>query len=81
LTNVDVKPASRAVLISILSRREPSLLRVLDEPTPERPDVLRVLEAVDTELATYGFDDGYAPTTYGLLLEDLVDEVNRIGFT
>ena len=81
LTNVDVKPASRTLLISILSRLEPSLLQVLDEATPDRRDVLGVLEAVGSELATYGFDDRYAPTTYGVLLEDLVDEVNRIGFS
>ncbi len=56
---MDVKPASYALLISILSRREPPLLPVLDEPTPARADVLRVLEEVDIELATYGFDDRY----------------------
>lgn len=67
-------------MTGILTRSRPWLLGVLDRDDHSRADVLAILDVPGDELASYGFDAASKPTAYGRLLEQIVDEVNRIGF-
>lgn len=80
LVTIRIDGVSSAIVTGILTRVRPDLLPVLGQPEPDRGDVLAVLDAVGNELASYGFDESGNPTAYGLLLEGIVDEINRIGF-
>ena len=75
-----IKPMTRALLTGILARRDPDLLTVLDADEAARTEVEKVTTVLGAELAEYGFGSNSEPTAYGLLIEDLIDEVNRIGF-
>jgi hypothetical protein len=75
-----IKPTPRALLTGILARRDPDLLTVLDAGEPARSEINGVTTVLGAELADYGLGSDSEPTAYGLLIEDLIDEVNRIGF-
>ncbi len=75
-----LKNVSRAVLTGILTRVRPELLPILEAKEPDRSEVLEILDVIGNELAAFGFDASSTPTAYGMLLERIIDEVNRIGF-
>jgi hypothetical protein len=69
----------REVVVKYLATDAERLLR---EP-PEMwlsPLRARVRDAVGEELAATGFDESYAPTPRGTMLESIIDFLNRLEF-
>ncbi len=77
---MQLQPDTRAVVTGLLARRKPDLLPLLELSDPTREDANALLAVIGDELTTFGFDQMSEPTAYGLLLETIIDEVNKIGF-
>lgn len=77
---MQLERTARAVITGVLERRRPDLIPLLKVGNPPREKVRLLLGVIGEELAAFGFDEKSAPTDYGALLEDIIDQVNRIGF-
>jgi|HubBroStandDraft_4_1064222.scaffolds.fasta_scaffold554270_1 hypothetical protein len=74
--------ASAELLREVLERQAPSLVPLLSPAAVlRRVDVEAMVNAISDEFTTSGLGSGYEPSAYGKRLEDLLDEVNRVGFT
>jgi hypothetical protein len=80
MVGIQLQPNTRAVVTGLLARRQPTLLPILELPAPTRDDASSLLAVIGDELSTFGFDQRSEPTAYGLLLETIIDEINKIGF-
>lgn len=76
---VKLKLPTRALVLEVLTRRNPRLLPIVDASEPDLVDLNKISDVLTVELAERGFGADYTPTAYGRRIEDAIDEVNRIG--
>lgn len=78
-----LKPEEQELLQEVVSKYLPQDAKRLSPEAPEQwlsPLRNRVRDAIGEELAGSGFDENYAPTARGRLLEGLIDYLNRLEF-
>jgi hypothetical protein len=78
-----LKAEEQKLLDEVVSKYLPDDSERLLPESPDRwlsPLRQRVRDAIGQELAGSGFDQNYEPTARGLLLEGLIDYLNRLEF-
>lgn len=78
--NIMLNNAKLTILRNIILSRAPaevSLVEHIASGKIQKEEIKKILEYLAAELCENGFDDDSEPTTFGLELEYLIDELNR----
>ena len=68
------------VLKKCLQKRKPSLLSFMEKTNRLENEIEfynELRQVIGNELISEGFDENYEPNEYGLILENLIDEIGR----
>lgn len=72
-----MKPETRDLLVKILTKRDVSLVKCLNQGEMSSSDIEKVVAALNDEFLSVGINENFEPNAIGLEIENLIDIVNK----